>query len=101
MRHADPSLTANVYTDPRLLDVTGALDALPSLSLDNGSAPKRARVTGTESPSPFSVALPVALTDGNGTTLEGSVAKRKPSPRIQSERLGLSQVRNLSALRAS
>src|SRR5262249_55676280 len=25
MRHSDPSLTANVYTDPRLLDVAGAL----------------------------------------------------------------------------
>ena len=34
MRHSDPKLTANVYTDPRLLDVRGALDALPVLSLD-------------------------------------------------------------------
>lgn len=34
MRHSDPSLTANVYTDPRLLDVAGALDALPLLPLD-------------------------------------------------------------------
>ena len=33
MRHSDPSLTANVYTDPRLLDVSGALDALPRLPL--------------------------------------------------------------------
>jgi integrase len=33
MRHSDPSLTANVYTDPKLLDVHGALDALPSLPL--------------------------------------------------------------------
>ncbi len=31
MRHSDPSLTANVYTDPKLLDVAGALEALPSL----------------------------------------------------------------------
>jgi integrase len=36
MRHSDPSLTANVYTDPKLLDVVGALDALPSLPLDGG-----------------------------------------------------------------
>jgi integrase len=34
MRHSDPSLTANVYTDPRLLDVSGALDVLPTLSID-------------------------------------------------------------------
>lgn len=32
MRHSDPSLTANVYTDPKLLDVAGALEALPILS---------------------------------------------------------------------
>jgi integrase len=31
MRHSDPSLTANVYTDPRMLDVAGALASLPRL----------------------------------------------------------------------
>ncbi len=31
MRHSDPSLTANVYTDPQLLDVAGAVEALPRL----------------------------------------------------------------------
>ena len=31
MRHSDPSLTANVYTDPKLLDVAGALESLPRL----------------------------------------------------------------------
>ena len=36
MRHSDPSLTANVYTDPTLLDVAGALEALPSLQ-SNGA----------------------------------------------------------------
>lgn len=29
MRHNDPSLTAKVYTDPQLLDVTGAVASLP------------------------------------------------------------------------
>lgn len=38
MRHSDIGLTMNVYTDPRLLDVRGALNALPALSLEtNGS----------------------------------------------------------------
>ena len=51
MRHSDPSLTANVYTDPKLLDVAGAMDALPELPL--GGAPgtpesDRARATGTD-----------------------------------------------------
>jgi integrase len=33
MRHSKPELTANVYTDPKLLDVAGAINALPTLSL--------------------------------------------------------------------
>lgn len=33
MRHSDPKLTAGVYTDPQLLDVAGALECLPELSL--------------------------------------------------------------------
>lgn len=33
MRHSDPSLTANFYTDPKLLDVGGAVASLPDLPL--------------------------------------------------------------------
>ncbi|HRQ74691.1 MAG TPA: site-specific integrase [Phycisphaerales bacterium] len=33
MRHSDPSLTANVYTDPKLLDVAAAVASLPDLPL--------------------------------------------------------------------
>ena len=33
MRHSSIDLTMNVYTDPRLLDVAGALEALPGLAL--------------------------------------------------------------------
>jgi hypothetical protein len=67
MRHSDPSLTANVYTDPKLLDVAGALDALPSLPLDAGQTASRERAcaTGTATYDRFPVALPVALTGGN------------------------------------
>ena len=36
MRHSDIRLTMNVYTDPKLLDVAGALDTLPGLPLDCG-----------------------------------------------------------------
>lgn len=32
MRHSKPELTANIYTDPKLLDVAGAIAALPSLA---------------------------------------------------------------------
>jgi integrase len=34
MRHSKLDLTMSVYTDPRLLDVRGALDVLPALPLD-------------------------------------------------------------------
>jgi integrase len=47
MRHSKPDLTANVYTDPKLLDVAGALDALPSLSLNTEPHADRQRATGT------------------------------------------------------
>jgi len=72
MRHSDPSLTANVYTDPRLLDVSGALDALPSLPLEPGrqSTPERARAVATGTHGRSSVALPVAQTsDKPGQTV--------------------------------
>ncbi len=45
MRHSRIDLTMNVYTDPKLLDIEGALDALPSLSLDGD--PEELRATGT------------------------------------------------------
>ncbi len=71
MRHSDPSLTANVYTDPKLLDVHGALDALPNLPLDAGPVveQERLRATGTESYARSFVAPSVALTvDKRGQT---------------------------------
>lgn len=52
MRHSKPELTANVYTDPRLLDVAGALNALPALRLAPAPVDERAKATGTASPSP-------------------------------------------------
>jgi len=37
MRHSKVDLTMNVYTDPKLLDVAGAVEALPNLPLENGT----------------------------------------------------------------
>ena len=74
MRHSKIDLTMNVYTDPKLLDVYGALDTLPTLDLN--SRPKSdeqlMRATGTDcrDVSPASnhalkfVAPPVAPTSG-------------------------------------
>ena len=45
MRHSDPKLTANTYTDPSLLDVAGAVESLPRF--DQGGAQEQ-RATGTE-----------------------------------------------------
>jgi hypothetical protein len=57
----------NVYTDPRLLDVQGALDVLPALPLDSGqSASHEAlRANGTDTYGRCAVAPLVALTDDN------------------------------------
>jgi integrase len=49
MRHSKIDLTMNVYTDPALLDVRGALDALPALPLAGDQAEGEAlRATGTD-----------------------------------------------------
>jgi len=44
MRHSKPELTANIYTDPKLLDVAGAIDALPALALPPQNAERPAEV---------------------------------------------------------
>ena len=49
MRHSSLDLTMNVYTDPKLLDVAGALNSLPQLPLAVVSADTpRLRATGTD-----------------------------------------------------
>ena len=52
MRHSDVRLTMNVYTDPRLLDVAGAVEALPNLPIDRdwlSSEVVDLQATGTDS----------------------------------------------------
>jgi hypothetical protein len=48
MRHSKIELTMNVYTDPKLLDVRGALDTLPELPLDGER--RQVAATGTDAP---------------------------------------------------
>jgi len=50
MRHSTINLTMNVYTDPKLLDVAGAMEALPALPLAGGDERRAiaARSTGTD-----------------------------------------------------
>ena len=50
MRHSKVDLTMNVCTDPKLLDVHGALDSLPTLELDSRpqTEAQSMRATGTD-----------------------------------------------------
>ena len=50
MRHASIDMTMGTYTDPKLLDVQGALDSLPSLNLNSSPSTDRTvlRATGTD-----------------------------------------------------
>jgi integrase len=57
LRHSDPKLTANVYTDPQLLDVKGALDSLPELPLTGPRAQREAKAANQESYSPLAPTL--------------------------------------------
>jgi len=65
MRHSKLELTMTTYTDPRLLDVAGAVERLPDLPLDGGDrtdAGTAARATGTDGKTAgASPALPPAL----------------------------------------
>ena len=81
MRHSTPVLTANVYTDPKLLDVHGALDTLPLLRLD-GANREQQRLTGTLGLAD-SLAPTLALTEFNPSTL----TKRDKLPRNEAGRL--------------
>ncbi len=47
MRHSSIDMIMNTYIDPRLLDVFGALDALPALPLENDFSTKQKKATGT------------------------------------------------------
>jgi len=80
MRHADIRLTMQTYTDPKLLDVHGALDALPTLPLD-GTAKQPAQATGTADfrRSPF--APPFEPTHGNSVQMRSIPVKSKSKER--------------------
>jgi len=54
MRHSDVNLTMNTYTDPKLLDVAGAVEALPALPLAKGieAAENLPSATGTDDSTP-------------------------------------------------
>ncbi len=88
MRHSKIDLTMNVYTDPRLLDVAGAMESLPELPLTDRrpEANNHLAATGTTDPSPCPLApLLAPPTDvrcpaGSSTVTTGeSAAPREPA----------------------
>jgi integrase len=72
MRHSDIRLTMNVYTDPKLLDICGALDTLPTLRLDGAN---RDRATGTTGEALRTLAPTLAPTLYNLVQAESSPVK--------------------------
>jgi integrase len=81
MRHGDINLTMTTYTDPKLLDVHGALDVLPALPLD-GRHDERQEATGTfddrpntAQTAPRQFALKFALTSDKPCTTQPIAVK--------------------------
>ncbi len=80
MRHSRIDLTMNVYTDPKLLDVAGAVEALPALPLGDGSETGAAALsaTGTDEKAASQFAPKFAPTDGKPCIL-GSIPDKVTS----------------------
>ena len=77
MRHSTIDLTMNVYTDPKLLDVAGAMEALPALPLGDGrqTAADVLSATGTDDSTASPFAPKFAPTTGKTRTLQSIVDK--------------------------
>jgi integrase len=91
MRHSTIDLTMNVYTDPKLLDVQGALDVLPTLSLDaeRGKQSLSAKATGTDHFNAFPLAPVLAPTSGKSGQIRsiGVQTERQPVERTNPQRV--------------
>jgi integrase len=77
MRHSTIDLTMNVYTDPKLLDVAGAMDALPALPLGDGGQQSTnvLSATGTDDSTPCQFAPGFAPTTGKSSVLQSILDK--------------------------
>ncbi len=77
MRHSTIDLTMNVYTDPKLLDVAGAMEALPALPLAIGEVSESVavRATGTDDSAFCQFAPEFAPTTGKTRTLQSILDK--------------------------
>jgi integrase len=79
MRHSTINLTMNTYTDPKLLDVAGAMEALPALPLGAGTNPlsdAAMKATGTDDSAAFQFAPGFAPTLDNSRK-SGSIPDKR------------------------
>jgi hypothetical protein len=85
MRHSTIDLTMNVYTDPKLLDVAGAMESLPALPLGAGGqmGANVLSATGTDDLAAHQFAPKFAPTTGKTRTLQsimGRIASEAKKP---------------------
>ena len=93
MRHSTINLTMNTYTDPKLLDVAGAVEALPALPLGAGTQRERiaAKATGTDDFGASQFAPKFAPTSGK-TCILGSILDKATSNRGETVEAGAGAV---------
>ncbi len=77
MRHSSIDLTMNIYTDPKLLDVHGALDVLPELPL-GGDQQERQRATGTTGVSALAPLLAPKVDKSSKSRSTGDIRQTLP-----------------------
>jgi hypothetical protein len=91
MRHSDIGLTMGVYTDPKLLDVAGAVESLPALPLAGGKFwnEAAARATGTDNSLPSegtSLLAPMLAPTPDNSATPGSIPVRMAGRGDEGER---------------
>ncbi len=83
MRHSKIDMTMNVYTDPRMLDIQGAVESLPSMSVTSDPTENRQRLAaGAENLTPCSVTPTVTPTADFSRLLQSTAVTLNAFPSI-------------------
>ena len=89
MRHSKIDLTMNVYTDPKLLDVAGAMETLPALPLGAGKQRDAIAVSATGTDDlPRSPLVPVLVPTAGKPSKSQSIRGNEIGNRGESEKAG-------------
>jgi integrase len=73
LRHGSIELTMQTYTDPKLLDVVGALDVLPSMPLDDSPHSQRQKASGTDG----TLLVPMLVPNAGNNSASGANADNR------------------------